>query len=299
MGRPAMTSSTSSTSLARQLSSINLRPESPEDSQELPSRQGSQHGADPNTTLAAVAEWLQHEKSKQLKRSMRHPKWNKRHDPVTVGGDVYTDRSKRDPLDEDNDLALDKLESLLAGYMKPSWNSTSKFAPKSPMMLGRKASVARMLRKQSVPDLSSGTDWHGEEILVPSVEADLDNSKTLAYTGGAGDADPDMSSKAKKKDRKHWITFKQDVLRLTHTLRLKGWRRVTMDEAEGIEVARLSGKKVAYPCLRCLICYRSPYQRCVCRQTTERTFNQRRLVSRQRAKETARTAALTYLWSSS
>ena len=292
-------SSTSSTSLARQLSSINLRPESPDGtSQDGPSRQGSQPGADPKATLVAVAEWLQHEKSKQLKRNMRHPRWNRRHDPVTVGGDVYTDRSKRDPLNEDNDLALDKLESLLTGYMKPSWNSTSRFPPKSPVILGRKASVARMLRKQSVPDLSSGTDWHGEEILVPSVEADLDNSKTLAYTGGAGDTDPDMGAKAKKKDRKHWVIFKQDVLRLTHTLRLKGWRRVTMDEAEEIEVARLSGNIIAYLCVPLLIYYRSSYQRGVCRQATEKAIDNRWLVSRQRTEETTRTATLAYLWPS-
>ena len=38
-----------------------------------------------------------------------------------------------------------------------------------------------------------------------------------------------------------WVTFKNEIVRLAHTLRLKGWRRVPLDGGADIEVERLSG----------------------------------------------------------
>jgi choline kinase len=75
------------------------------------------------------------------------------------------------------------------------------------------------------------------------VEAYLDNSKTLAYTGGAAveeDTDANANVKAAK-DREGWMIFKTEIMRIVHTLQLKGWRKVPADLAGDIEVVRLSG----------------------------------------------------------
>ena len=72
-------------------------------------------------------------------------------------------------------------------------------------------------------------------MLVPNVEAVLDNTKTLSY--GAGQGDPEK----KTKESQNWITFKQEIIRLAHTLRLKGWRRIPIENGSDIDVERLSG----------------------------------------------------------
>jgi len=72
------------------------------------------------------------------------------------------------------------------------------------------------------------------------VEAHLDNSKTLAYTTGAADDDTTVSIK-RSKEREAWTIFKTEIVRLAHTLQLRGWRKMSMDRAEEVEVQRLSG----------------------------------------------------------
>jgi choline kinase len=79
--------------------------------------------------------------------------------------------------------------------------------------------------------------------LVPSCEAVLDNSKTMAYTVESPELEP-FTAKSQKKARKEkeaWDSFKFEILRIVHTLRLKGWRRVPMELSEHIDVQRLSG----------------------------------------------------------
>jgi choline kinase len=95
--------------------------------------------------------------------------------------------------------------------------------------------------------VSSDTDYFdGAEDLVPSCEAVLDNSKTMAYGGGGAESlseslDSSQASRSSKKEKEAWATFKYEIVRITHTLRLKGWRRVPLDESNEIEVTRLSG----------------------------------------------------------
>ena len=89
---------------------------------------------------------------------------------------------------------------------------------------------------------SDDTDFFGDDILVPNVETDLDNSKTMAYTGGITDGD--TSENAQSRDQKCWIKFKEDILTITHTLRLKGWRKIPIDRGVEIDVARLSGTHI-------------------------------------------------------
>jgi choline kinase len=84
-----------------------------------------------------------------------------------------------------------------------------------------------------------------EDAVVPSVDAVLDNTKTLSYTGGAVSSDEVVRESElqtrRAKDKEHWLTFKTEIVRLTHTLGLKGWRRVPMESSGDIEVTRLSG----------------------------------------------------------
>jgi choline kinase len=106
---------------------------------------------------------------------------------------------------------------------------------------------------------------------VPSADVVLDNSMTLLYSGGEADSDPPPSASSNEfstcaaaaaagtdtdadagamtrmplpppaKDGGHWLRFKSEILRLTHTLGFRGWRRVPLNAGGAIEVVRLSG----------------------------------------------------------
>lgn len=103
----------------------------------------------------------------------------------------------------------------------------------------RRSSVLHLHRAAS-----SDTDFHDGDALVPTCDAVLDNSKAMSMTGGqAGSMQEDSSqmSSKERKEREGWLTFKNEVIRLTHTLRLKGWRRVPLDGGDLISISRLSG----------------------------------------------------------
>jgi choline kinase len=231
-GRPALPQdSSSSLPLPRKSSNFNLSSSDFFDSSSIDSST-----TDAKRILTQVAEWLNEEKAKASRK--KKPKRRPLERAPTGDGVDDSAQSESAPEREDS-LDLGALESILAGYMKSSERSTPRLLPKSPNLLGRRGSLAKKFKKPSVPPQSSDTEFFGEDILVPNVEADLDNTKTLAYSGGA--AEGEGNEKLKKKDQKHWNTFKRDILRLTHTLKLKGWRRISMDISPEIEVSRLSG----------------------------------------------------------
>jgi choline kinase len=134
----------------------------------------------------------------------------------------------------DNTVALDKLEKILLQY------ATSR--PE-----GCVGPTRRPTRRRQVKGLRRGSASESDAIdpdaAVPSVDASLDNSKTLAYTGGTADDEDSESAahSARAKDRESWGIFKSEIVRLTHTLRLKGWRQLPMEVAGDIDVVRLSG----------------------------------------------------------
>lgn len=43
------------------------------------------------------------------------------------------------------------------------------------------------------------------------------------------------------REKETWLRFKNEIVRLAHTLKLKGWRQVPLDRGGDIEVERLSG----------------------------------------------------------
>ena len=102
----------------------------------------------------------------------------------------------------------------------------------------RRASSRASLQRAA----SSDTDYVDGDAIVPDCDAWLDNSKTLSYTGGGVSTD-DLAETPNKadKDRDAWLIFKNEIIRIAHTLRLKGWRRVPLDSGDLINVERLSG----------------------------------------------------------
>jgi choline kinase len=101
----------------------------------------------------------------------------------------------------------------------------------------------KKLRRQSTT-ASSDTDFFNGEILVPSCDVILDNSKTLSYSGGTAvdnDSKPNLHRTISTRERDAWKMFKREILIAAHTLKLRGWRRIPLDHPETINVERLSG----------------------------------------------------------
>jgi choline kinase len=94
------------------------------------------------------------------------------------------------------------------------------------------------LKRHSAISLDSDY-FESVDQLVPSCEATLDNSKTMAYNVDEPGAEPSLD--VADKEREAWSKFRAEILRLTHTLKLKGWRKVPSELSNEINVQRLSG----------------------------------------------------------
>ncbi|KAI7974349.1 hypothetical protein EIK77_008532 [Talaromyces pinophilus] len=179
--------------------------------------------------FSQVLTWLQQEQSRQR---------------GSVDGTVAASSNgslqlegKRHSIGSEKGLALDQLETILQHYAAATKDQAS---PLQHRRSKKHRSRPKGLRRGS----GSDSDYF-DDAVVPGVDAILDNSKTLAYTGGAVSTDQltltsDQRSRYMK-DQSHWLAFKAEILRLIHTLRLKGWRRVSMDDSGDLEVTRLSG----------------------------------------------------------
>ena len=138
-------------------------------------------------------------------------------------------------------VALDQLSMILENAMSLKPTDVSPRLHRGSH--GRKLSA--LFKRNST--VSSGED-HFDSIdqLVPGCEAILDNSKTMTYGAGGPESEStdDLTkdvSRRSKKEKEAWATFKYEILRITHTLKLKGWRRVPLDMSGEISVDRLSG----------------------------------------------------------
>ena len=137
------------------------------------------------------------------------------------------------------EIDLDGLEKILKNHMHASKTPDTERAGS---YFPRKKSSVRPVRRKSVA-VSSDTEYLDGDAVVPSVEAVLDNSKAMSYFGGTTSLDPGSSSSdvRKTKEKDAWLTFQNEIVRLAHTLRLKGWRRVPLKRGGEISVERLSG----------------------------------------------------------
>ncbi|KAL8936243.1 MAG: hypothetical protein Q9211_004273 [Gyalolechia sp. 1 TL-2023] len=249
-GRPAPSSSTTSLRSAAD-------PESTSDFTAATSHsKHSGHSQNVNQILSQVRDWLHHEKARASKRKSNAHAGHAKHGSATglvkslvehahgeaSGRRAGHQRRRSSDLSE-HDLALAKLEKILTNELQLDPNhETASGDPKASLATVRKGSTRRSLRKKSTT-ISSDTDYQDGDILVPSVEAVLDNSKTLSYGGGTVSSQSDLvdSSKRARKETEAWMHFKNEIVRLAHTLRLKGWRRVPLDRGAEIDVERLSG----------------------------------------------------------
>jgi choline kinase len=214
-------------SLRSQMSELKLDL-TPDDDDESPGSRSEQ------MLFTQVRDWLQQE---QAKRPLKANGSGTSSAPLLEGVDNPTTASheRRQSQASDRAVALDSLEKILAQYA-----TTIKEQTQRNRLRRRRSSRARGLRRGSASD----SDYFDTEAGVPRVDAALDNSKTLGYSGGAagdesaGDAELQIRH---AKDKENWLVFKTEILRLAHTLKLKRWRRVPMECSGDIEVTRLSG----------------------------------------------------------
>jgi len=255
-GRPAYKGSTSSlnsvNSVAPSDVSDNLAPE------EAPKEHGRHHHHgqhhhhrhhDPSRLLSQIMDWLHEEKRKRSRKagskaraeigsSSRYGFNQERESEAALVQDL-----RRLSESSDRDLSLEKLEQILAEHMviDPERPQLSRKESKSPHLFRRHSS--RKLARKNTAGFSSDTEFLDGDAIVPSADVVLDNSKTMGYTGGAAESTTDLASSSKRaaKEREGWLIFKSEIVRLAHTLRLKGWRRVALDRGGDIHVERLSG----------------------------------------------------------
>ena len=224
----------------------------------------SHHGArrqDPAShILSQVAEWLHQEKTKRAaQKATRHSHAKLAHTAEATKNLVDQFRSDESKHNKERhvrtssdvsegSLALEKLEHILSNSMglggednlTPTEDRKDSYFPRRRSK--RQVSTRGLLRKASTI-ASSDTEYQEPDIDVPSAEVVLDNSKTLGYSGGAVSSEVDLLNPNKRavKENETWLQFKLEIVRLSHTLRLKGWRRISFDRSGDIDVERLSG----------------------------------------------------------
>ena len=197
----------------------------------------SHHANQPHHITSRVKQWLDAEKARKLAR--RQSRSHKKHAEDTSGNPSDT---RRDSSDSD-EAALNRLEQIIANTKLDEKNLLVPGGSRRPSYSSRKISAKHLLRRKSTA-ASSDTDYTDGDILVPSAEVVLDNTKTLKYSNSDDvGSTPDLQrqTKRREKEKEAWLSFKNEIVRLSHTLKLKGWRRVPLDHGGEITVERLSG----------------------------------------------------------
>ncbi|KAI0602589.1 kinase-like domain-containing protein [Biscogniauxia sp. FL1348] len=191
--------------------------------------------------ISQVAEWIEHERVKRQNRKSRkiHSRRKPHKDEAEETETHPSSKTRTYSIDsQSSDVSLERLQKIIDDSISSlELPGIPHYNPK----LGKKSQRRRSLNLQRTA--SSDTEYYDGDVLVPGCDAILDNTKTLSYSGGSVTAEDDKAppSSKKEKERKAWVTFKNDIIRLAHTLRLKGWRRVPLDGGEVIAVERLSG----------------------------------------------------------
>lgn len=200
--------------------------------------------------VAQVAEWLQREKAKKVLRTSRKRDTASKTEGSTDTAGTTQARSETNPSLHlgghtqtpseltDEGVDLDQLEQILSGLEMTSSPRTNK---KDTYFPHHQLSNARSLKKSSTG--VSDREVLDDDDLVPSAEVILDNTKTLAYCSSASASSVSLRELSRRaaKEGEAWLQFKNEIIRLAHTLKLKGWRRVPLDRGGEIDVQRLSG----------------------------------------------------------
>jgi choline kinase len=192
--------------------------------------------------LKQVSAWIKHERNRRATRRAKRRGGSKEiipeHEPVQHSKVIEQSTSTRTRSDSESShgsVALDHLAGILEKTLaiKPA-DTKKRYSHVRKLSTG--------LKRHSV--VSTDSDYFDSiDQLVPNCEAVLDNSKTMAYTVESPELEPvtEKSEKKAHKEKEAWDTFKFEILRIVHTLRLKGWRRVPQELSEHMDVQRLSG----------------------------------------------------------
>ena len=208
---------------------------------------GAHHG---NAMMQVVA-WLQGERRRRALRKTLSRKTNgqqgftkAQHEesaPLDLTDGSPVEDASEDSGDSD---ALNRLDQILApktdpgklarrGVRRPG--SVKRSSGRSPHHQFRRPK----LRQPSPPD----TDDAEPEWLVPESDVVLDNTKMLRSNHAIRYSSRNLANLGKElgTDSKESLQFKEEVMRLAHTLGLKGWKRVPIERGRDIGLERLSG----------------------------------------------------------
>ncbi|TLD06935.1 hypothetical protein PgNI_10349 [Pyricularia grisea] len=217
-------------------------------------QQQQQGGHVDSRLVMQVLQWIGREKekkeSRRKKRMTRHRK--SKSPPKTddaSGAQASPPRPRADSIDSDgSDVSLDQLQKIVdEGLAAMGIDPATAASATNPPRVNPRRRLSKHKSRSSLQlyrAVSSDTDYVDGDVLVPACDAVLDNSKTLGYSGGKATSTEDLAaaqSRREEKERQAWSTFKGEILRLAHTLKLKGWRRVPLECGDGLAVERLSG----------------------------------------------------------
>ncbi|KAF2124719.1 kinase-like protein [Dothidotthia symphoricarpi CBS 119687] len=194
--------------------------------------------------LKQVGTWLKHERTRRTARKAKRKAGTKDiAEEVEPAKDLTVESADqsaeiRGRSGSESSLGSVALEEL-ANILEKSISVRPVDAKRKPSH-NRKLSAG--LKRHSI--ISTDSDhFDSVDQLVPGCDAVLDISKTMGYTMENSESGPDdeESKKRAQKEKEAWDTFKFEILRLTHTLKLKGWRKVPTEMSSQLDVQRLSG----------------------------------------------------------
>lgn len=192
--------------------------------------------------LEQVSDWLQRERRKAAFKAtkVRHRKSPARDKRDASGQLPPSGRERADSAASDtSEVSFDRLQRILEDSMASfGLSSIPRHATRSSLAHHQHHRHPSGSRSGLQRTASSDTDYIDGDVIVPGCDVWLDNTKALGYVTSPA---VDEGTAKEGKDREAWVQFKNDIVRIAHTLRLKGWRRVPLDSGDSIEVKRLSG----------------------------------------------------------
>ncbi|KJZ69355.1 hypothetical protein HIM_11256 [Hirsutella minnesotensis 3608] len=194
--------------------------------------------------ITQVTEWIEYERVKAARRRQKPRRRKSKSPTVPVEGAEAPngralERPRADSTDsQSSEVSLDRLHGILQESLTHLGLTDMPCHTPKVSRSRRRANSRPTLPRAA----SSDTDYVDGDAVVPDCDAWLDNSKTLAFAaaGASSDDVSEMAARAER-DKEAWLIFKNDIIRIAHTLRLKGWRRVELDKGDTITVKRLSG----------------------------------------------------------
>lgn len=178
--------------------------------------------------VSEVSAWVKVEKERRVCRKKR------KRATRAAGGGESSDQGGSDTDGSDN---LCKLEDIMQR------STIVKLSQGSVATLERKAQAKKVCKPQ-LTTASSGNECIDHNLNIRYCDVVLDNPRTVpqsATTSTCDDESPSLEIPPCMGDLDGRVSFKFKIVRLTHTLRLKGWRRVPLERSNGINVERLSG----------------------------------------------------------